>query len=483
MSFCRLLLIASVFLGGGKLHSQYSPFAEEDSSKIYRYKALQPNFTEDFEKAKSTNKLADFFRQQLQKINEQKDLLAAESKLHSLQILIAMDKPLTAIAGLLQLAEENLGNRLAEYALYLLSDLLLHRYAFPEPLLVSYFGRNTFQTMHPQIASMPAFYRALFFQQKSFADWSFREIQKLEASSPWSKRLQYRALVHDILREGRDNIFQDLQAFYQLNRKELGLLDGRDLNLLAARILYEDVEFAKSYRVYEASEPFAERLQGRILLEMAWSKWNAQDYAHSLGLLQLLKAPLYRLSRSPQNYILEALIYRDLCHYERIAMVEKAFLEDFATSLKTLERRFGHDKDVDLVNQVLLDEDLASLSQNLYDAQKELEHWYKHQPKAWFLKALEKTQKQIKARLQIEVEKRLPAAMDEFLRVKQELSYLTYLAKLETMRQSENPKLYRSEQAKDANYEKLFWRTAGEYWRDELKDLRVLIDSRCGGRP
>lgn len=461
--------------------AQYDPFAVKMEYQSYSYKFLDANFEQRLKEAEEKAEFSEL-RALTEKalIKEKSEILKAE-KWVQLAILFEKQRRFHTSAILLQkIAEENIGNRVGEFALQRFSLLLLNHYHLEESGLISYFSRNAFNSLHTDIQSMVSYYKAKYYQRKDFKDWATTEIKKLHKNSPWYYRMQWHSLLQKILGKGEEFPFNEVRSFFTTNQNKLGQLDLKDLYLVSARFLFEQGEFEKAFSVYREYQPYTTRLRGQILLEMAWAKYYQQDYSHALGLLRLLEAPYFESSKNNERYLIEALIYRQLCHYEKIENLEKKFLADFKEVYKLIRSRFGQEKDVHLVNRALLNERLALEVKSLADLKLEIENL---EPQAEFyqdLIALMKVrEKQLDQVMTNKVKEYLPRIMDDFLLFKQEMGYLSYMSRLDMMRTKANPTSYESEKSDSGKYEKLFWRTNGEYWLDELDDYRVLIDSKC----
>ncbi|MEC9282977.1 MAG: hypothetical protein VX642_09705 [Bdellovibrionota bacterium] len=474
------LLSIGLLVWAGATNAQYNPFDEAEEYRAYKYQYLDANLLPNWKEAIEKKKLNAFYTDLVTDIEkEEQPLNLAEKMVHLGMYYSEVKQYHLASIIFERIAEQNIGNRAGEFAISQLSKLLLDEYRLSEEHLIQYFTKNAFESLHPDNQSFVSYYRSRLYFRKSFKDWAKEEVGKVSERSPWYYRLKLHSLIHDILNRGEQFPFNAIRSFYVANSAELSQLDLNDLYLISARFLFEQGEFEKAFSIYKQFETYAPRLSGQILLEMAWTKYYQQDYSHALGLLRLLDAPYFAISRNSERYLVKALIYRQLCHYEKVELIEKQFLKDFAKTYETISSRFNHERHAQLVNEVLLSESLSFEAKALSDLQKSIDQLPKTKAFEEIVKLAKARMKNLEVNLTKKVEEKLGSTMESLLVFKQEIGYLSYLSKLDRMRTKMDATSYESEKAESFKFEKLFWRTNGEFWLDEIEDYRVLIDSKC----
>lgn len=472
----------SLLLGLLPGRAQYNPFEESSSYKSYSYKYLDANFEKQRKEALEKKSLKSLQNTILESLPKTEDESLRSEKWVQIGIL-AKDQGHFHSSSFffLQAAEKNIGNKVGEFALYQLSDLLLNSYHLEDEYLLNFFSVNFFDGMHSEVQSMSNYYRARYFQNKDFKSWAKTSAKNISNRSAWFYRIKLKALLYDVLEGGEEFPFEKLRSFYMENKESLGKLDLNNLYLISARFLFEQGEFEKAFSVYQTIKPYSERLKGQILLEMAWAKHYSQDYSHALGLIKLLEAPYFDISLSTERYLLEVLIYRELCHYEMIKPIENKFTKRFAPAFKSIKKRFGHSSNLILANMSLLEEDLTNLSQSFIDLNKEIKIYGEYKSSIPdVLRRMSKRKRSLEKSLEKKVKSKIPGLMNHLLLAKQEMGYLSYVSQLDSMRSKSSSKKYEAEKIEKYKFDKLFWRTNGEFWLDELDDFRVLINSKCG---
>jgi hypothetical protein len=483
MKFKLHLLGIAAFIAWGNtfLWAQYDPFASVAKYEEFKYQYLDANFEKRFTEAKQEQKLENFLQSTLNDYKkESKDLSQEEQKVQIADILIALKEYHSASLILKEVAKQNIGNRISELALFKLNDILLNHYVLEDSELVRYFNKYSFENLHADIQPMVDYYKTRYYYSSGFKDWAKTSLLKIPQESAWNLRIELDALLYEIQEKALDNPFQKLRDFHAKNESKLGQIDKDKLYIASARFLFEQAEFEKAFKVYEGISSYTARLKGQIILEMAWSKYYSQDFSHAMGLLELLKAPYFNVSLSSERYLLESLIYRQLCYFDNLQIVEKNYLKRFSKAYKAIPKRFDHSRNLILANTALLDEHLASLAQAHFDLEQFTKKYVSLLKKFPLLeKEIEHQKTILQTHLTDEVNQQMPSLLNHFIIAKQEMNYLTYLANLDKMREASNIKSYEAEKIEKFKFDKLFWKNNGEFWLDELNDFRVLIDSRC----
>lgn len=483
MKISLRLLILFMFIAWGhySLWAQYDPFASVAKYEEFKYQYLDANFESKRKEAKKENKLQDLLKSLVDDYeSEKKNLNTQENLIQIAALLMDLEEFHAASIVLKDIAKNNIGSRISEFALFKLNDILINHYILEDSELLKFFNQNSFAELHPDIQPMIDYYQARYYFSKGFMDWAKTSLKKIPENSPWNLRIELDSLLYEIQEKALDEPFQKLRDFHAKHESNLGQIDKDKLYITSARFLFEQAEFEKAFRVYEGISSYTPRLKGQIILEMAWSKYYSQEFSHAMGLLELLKAPYFDVSLSSERYLLESLVYRQLCYFDNLGIVENKYLKRFASAYKALPKRFGHSKDLILANTALLDENLAALAQAHFDLVQMKSKYPNVLKKLDFLnKEIEHQKEILQSYLSEQVNQIIPSLLNHFILAKQEMNYLTYLANLDKMREASNVKSYEAEKIEKFKFDKLFWKNNGEFWLDELNDFRVLIDSQC----
>jgi len=346
-----------------------------------------------------------------------------------------------------------------------------------------FLNSNEFGTLHPDVQSFVSYYVSLNDLINGFRNWSKIEGAQVQSQSYWAQKTQYFKSLNEITQNKLDEAEARLSRIYQNPKTEK--LKNR-ANLQIARISFERKNFTKAANIYKELRDFPQREKGRILLERAWSNYYLKNYSESLGILQGLKAPDYMVSVSPERYVLEMIIYKQLCYFEKVSEVAKEYYSVFNPAIKDIKKRKDLKKNL-VVSQLAMSsmrmQDQANFVNQLRD---ELESVQELDLKEYkYFKNIEANYKnkdlEIQKRLYQLMENVYPMVSEDILDSEEQVKFLDYTAKLDALRivRKGEERTYQSEKISYVNFDKIYWPVEEEYWTDELEDYQVLIRSQC----
>ncbi len=139
--------------------------------------------------------------------------------------------------------------------------------------------------------------------------------------------------------------FRELVEGRQLVGEPEEIRDIQDLAVLnMARIYYKVQDFDRAELLYDLV-PRDSRYWPQALYEMAYANFWQSDYNVSLGLLLTLHSPFFAgKTYLPEADILEALVYFNLCEYDRVERIVKAYqayTKSVRDSIRTFRKTFG----------------------------------------------------------------------------------------------------------------------------------------------
>ena len=127
--------------------------------------------------------------------------------------------------------------------------------------------------------------------------------------------------------------------------EEVVLADDVDIEitneakLALARVLYELEDFDRAYRYYREIEAQEVNLSD-VIFEEAWAKYRQGDYKKAMGRLVAFSAPSFQGLFQPEQYILQALIYMQYCHYNAAQETVISFLERYGFLLERIHHSY-----------------------------------------------------------------------------------------------------------------------------------------------
>lgn len=353
-----------------------------------------------------------------------------------------------------------------------------------EDLMAELVYEQDYENLPVELNDFINYWTAYFNTKNDFTTWADKDKAKISESSFWAQKLTYVKALEALK---KNDLEQSLKIFTELANGEKTFSKIKtEASHQMARLIFERADYESSYELFKKVE-LNPREQGQLLLERAWSKYYQKDYSKALGLLTALEAPLFDPSRSAEAYILKMLIYKELCYYESAFDVLKEFNGRFQKSIESIKRRRDLKRDQALVNLAILD--YGILNQVSYLNRLKEESFALDllglDRTAYFINLNKKYNLKIKyldASLDFSMILQLRKVANELLDWNEQISFLDYQTRIDSLR-IQRPMAevnYKPEEIPHMSFEKVYWIFKGEFWLDELEDLQVLVQSKCG---
>lgn len=252
-----------------------------------------------------------------------------------------------------------------------------------------------------------------------------------------------------------------------------------------ARLFYEQGKFNESDQLYQALEENI-LAQSQNLLERAWAHYRMGNPEKAMGLLYAFEAPSFRNSLTPEYYMLKSFIYKDVCHYQSALSVVDDFKEHYGASLSGIYGRGRLSENNDLLLLLLNRKNIKQIWDFLGLLEKErascdafrgegADEFYSYLDRIYALQIQESTSR-LKAVIEPEYEK----YADALLQYEEEAHLMAYEIGLD-MYQRVNQYHYAQEQNQDkgSSQDIVVYPFQGEFWNDELADLKVVLPNKC----
>ncbi len=489
-----LIILVGLTVGSLKLTAQNIPSGKSTTAvpfqdkmeKPYKYEPIDPEYWKTVEERMGDESYIKLIEDGLELQEDYgldsddgiEGLLAVGIALRHMKLYYA------ATMVLKEVALKRISSELASKALYELALIDQESYLDPVDMVDDFLNSNEFGTLHPDIQSFVSYYVSMSDLINGFKDWSKIEAAQVKNQSYWSQKTQYLKALNEITQNKLDEAEARLSRISQ--NPNLAAKLKKRANLQIARISFERKDFTKAANMYKELKDFPQREKGRILLERAWSNYYLKNYSESLGILQGLKAPVYMVSVSPERYVLEMIIYKQLCYFEKVSSVAKEYYTVFGKAIKDIKKRKDLKRNViasqlamssmrmqeqaNFINQ-LRDELEIVKEMDLKDYKyfKEIENNYKNKDQ------------EIQKRLYLLMDQVYPLVSEEILDSEEQVKFLDYTAKLDALRivRKGEERTYQSEKISYVKFDKVYWPVENEYWIDELDDYQVLIRSQC----
>ena len=447
------------------------------------------NYYESLVKDQEFDRALNLSQRQIERFGDD-SLEGAEGKLAVAQTLLKKGYSYISFVLLIQLAGSQIGSRIGEAAIYELS-LLTKDFIYEKRALDNFINTNEFKGLHPYAQSFVSYHKGMRAMTFGYDKWTKKYLSEIEPRSYWAYLFKYWSAVGEVPKGKMESAKQMFSSLYTHPKVEDKLKDLAGLQL--ARIEFEGGNFSEAYRIYSQLTHLSLRERGRIQLERAWTQYYTRNYSKSLGLLTALRAPLFRHSLSPEQFVLEMLIYRDLCHYQSTSLVAKDFHRAYKRSISSINKRISLNEDKKILDMVLMNKDIQDEA-NLIDLiRKERKKVREDKVSYHLLKGMngvldsyKETDKRLQMVIDFKTKDQSRQVASDLLDSREQILFLDYRSKIDNSKIS--PKRggrgYTSSKIPYMTFDRIYWPVQNlfgvtEYWTNEFEDYNMLISSRC----
>jgi len=354
-----------------------------------------------------------------------------------------------------------------------------------ELILKDLIGDTTFGFLRPDLREFVEYYQGLLDYRSGFVRWGRIHFGSLSKGSYYYYKARYVQAVYELVKY---NLDESLKIFHEILASDIDQADVvNNARQSVARILFEQKKFAGAYQMYESVNAPVEK-QASVFMEEAWTLYYMNDYQRAMGLLYALEAPAFYSYFNPEKYLLKALIYKNLCHYNVAKDAVAEFFGRYGEAIRAIYDRVDLEKDEILLEAALQEPTLVDLSRlkRLLDTEiGELVSYESawgdnglldHLTRIYELK-LQSVDRRIRQRLDASI--RLVA--EKLLGHEEQMNLLQYEIGLSIYKRIKGVPT-----KKEARQEKIpfsdariYFEFDGEFWNDELHDFRFFITDRC----
>lgn len=383
-------------------------------------------------------------------------------------------------------AQDFPGSQPALLALTMLEKLVMAE-PFNEAPISKVVNSGTFKDVPEALLPMLSYYVALDDIEKDLIRWVPDSIKTIGDGNFWSLRWKMTTALEVVRRKSAD---KGLAKIEELVAK-IDLVAHPELKRLAdtlkwqvARLKFELGDFKAALEIY-GTLPADGRQEGRVQLERAWTYFSLGEYAQTLGLLASMRAPSYAASADPEQFLLEMLTLRRLCHFASVSQPAKAFRERFDSAIKLIKKRKPLEESAALARMAFMRAPFVPQVDTVSMIREERVR----SKDASIPKALKKelvviygrAEADLRADIELAVKMELKKQAERLLDLADQINLVDYLSGLDAYRiqLGFEKRDYNAEMPSD--YRMLFWpMTEGEFWHDELGNYRVLVKDQCG---
>ncbi|GEM_PF-2947044 len=263
-----------------------------------------------------------------------------------------------------------------------------------------------------------------------------------------------------------------------------------DASLIRARLLYEKGEFEDAIAQYVQVGRTPEAPAGELLLERAWAHFRDLSYHDAMGLLYSLGAPSNRELFLPDQYVLRGLIYQRFCHFRAAKASVADFRARYGESIATL-RNGAKPLEVPVIAKAAAElPDVAPVvrvARALDTEQKRLVTMADALQEGGIGEHLTHVYQVLSERSAYSLQRTMEDAgnkiADRLLEADEQANLLEYEVGVSIFRPIRDAtgkiRVRAAAEEVPGGGPRLYYHFDGEFWSDELPDMRFLIQDRC----
>ena len=450
--------------------------------KNWKYIPVQENFWRSIEEGLSKPNAELFHKAQLQ-TQSKTGLEKAEGELAQILILRTWGLNVLAHARALKLIEANPGSMMAERALVLIEDDL-RTGTFDDTEIRRLLGSGQFNEIPDDLIPFAWTMSTLQLRQKNLSAWAKNSEANIPEKSYWAQYYNFSLLASTVRNEPADKMLEKFDELL-VKAKDFPSLQNQ-INIQRARLFYEMQKYEDADKLYSSLRGQG-REDGRLYFERAWTKYFLKDYSVTLGMLVALKTQLYRPALDPEQAILAMVSYRDLCHYPAVRLSSKDYFSVYKPAIDHIQKVLKLEDNsilMDMALQKTYNQNAAAEIANLKIQKNQLPvgaQQLSRGEQAHLVQEMNQLDFVLRGRMARVLQNDLKEQAERLLQVTEQVKLLEYVSDLDEFRlkQAFENRTYKTEKVENFAIDRLYWPVQKEYWLDEMKNYRVLIEDRC----
>jgi hypothetical protein len=329
------------------------------------------------------------------------------------------------------------------------------------------------------------YHQGLLDYRNGFIRWGRIHFAGLSKDSYYYYKAKYVQAVYEMVKY---NLADALKIFTEILESDIEQADVvNSTRQSVARILFEQKKYAEAYAMYEQINAPIEK-QATVFLEEAWAQYYLKNYQRAMGLLYALESPAFFRYFNPEKFILKALIYKNLCHYNVAKDAVAEFFMQYGESVQSVYDRVDLEKDPILLDAALQEPTLIELSrfQRLLDTEvSELANFESSWKDSGLLAQLTRVYELKNAAINRQMKDQLDASVrmvaEKLLEYEEQMNLLEYEIGLSIYKRIKGmPLQTEKEKGKiPLSGVRTYFEFDGEFWNDELHNFRFFIEDRC----
>jgi hypothetical protein len=329
------------------------------------------------------------------------------------------------------------------------------------------------------------YYQGLLDYRNGFIKWGRRHFGKILENSYYYYKSRYVQAVYELVKYNLDDALKTFKEILESDIQQADVINSTRQSV--ARILFEQKKFKEAYDMYEIIDAPIEK-QASVFLEEAWSQYYMKDYRRAMGLLYALEAPAFFRYFNPEKYLIKALIYKNLCHYNVAKDAVAEFRQYYGEAINAIYDRVDLDKNEIILDAALQEPALVELGkfQRLLDTELGMldnfsSAWGNNGLQNHLARIYDLKVRDVNRQLKDKLDQGIRAVAERLLDFEEQMNLLEYEIGLSIYKRIKG-----APAEKEAKKDRIptsgplvYYEFDGEFWNDELHDFRFFIEDRC----
>ena len=331
--------------------------------------------------------------------------------------------------------------------------------------------------------SMVAYFKARALLRKGYKDWAVQALTDIAPNTAWSDELDYDRTMQILASGDAVTAYEHFDAIVKSPNARKGTVQLAKLAI--ARLIFERRDYKAAIDSFRDTD-VPTREKARAFQELAWSYYYDKQYGKALGAIKALKTQYFVRLLDPETVLLEMLIYRELCLYDRVHSVGLEFHRSFADVFKAIEDRLPLENITRVVQTALQEGVLqkrATVVQYLRIERHEIEkqEWKDLATRDALIKSGQRRERITDLEVQRTIRAKVDDIANSYLDMREQVWYLEYEANLRLIQAADTQQAdYVPPERENLRTETFFWPVKGtEAWLDELLNYEILVRGIC----
>lgn len=371
--------------------------------------------------------------------------------------------------------------------IYILSyfDTISRSQPFDQELVIAQALNSTdYGFIDDDLGALVHYHQGLYDARFGLADWAGGHFDKIPHNSLYYGHYLYHSAVESTKKGNIPQALHSLKQLLAIPEPEPKLVDLA--NWTTARLLFEQEKYEEAIFHYKAIKtPVAE--QASFLLERAWNHYKLNSPQRAMGLLYAFQAPDFKRFFTPEMFILKALIYKSLCHFDSTLSVVDSFYQRYEQALDAVyDRKEASDPETKALLLLIMNDEVIKRQWAFIQL---LERENEKLPKIDDPSLKEHLQNiyrmkiaQTAKHLKINVNQEYERLANLLLEYEENINLVRYEAGVDRYQGADNLRYKNARllsKAKKEDWSKVVYPFQGEFWNDEFDDYKVHLADEC----